>query len=305
MRVPDLQEGHLMPTRYLKPGIRDSELIDQLSPMAEALFYRLIVTVDDFGRADARPSMVKAACYPIKEAVTADVCEDLLGELAAVGLVDVYAVDGKPYLQLRKWDNAPRAKASKFPAPAHGCAHVYASGNENESTTAHTCTQVHADARSPHTDAPVTVTGTETENRKPEPSAERAPRSRAKFDPATIDLPDWIDREAWTTWCSDRKTRGKPITEAAARLQVKQLGEYLQAGHLPEAVIAHSIAGGFQGLYPPKSNTVHGGKPAESFRERDERMARERVAQFLGTAAPRGADPDVIDVTPQLPGVES
>ena len=52
-----------MPTRYLKPGIRDSELIDGLSAEAEVLFYRLLVTVDDFGRANARPSMVKAACF--------------------------------------------------------------------------------------------------------------------------------------------------------------------------------------------------------------------------------------------------
>jgi hypothetical protein len=287
-----------MPTRYLKPGIRDSELIDQLSPMAEALFYRLIVTVDDFGRADARPAMVKAACYPIKEAVTAELCEDLLRELATVGLVDIYAVEGKPYLQLRKWDNAPRAKASKFPAPADGCAQVYAGGNEHESTTAHTCTQLHADARSVHTDAPVTVTGTETDNREPKPN-----RRAQKFDPAAIDLPDWLDREAWSTWCTDRRKRGKPITEAAARLQVKALGEYLQAGHLPEAVIEHSIAGGFQGLYPPKSNAVHGARPAESFRERDERHARERVAQFIGSAAPSQHDPDVIDVTPTTQGL--
>lgn len=282
-----------MPTRYLKPGIRDSELIDQLSPLAECLFYRLIVTVDDFGRADARPAMVKAACYPIKADMTEPVCTELLRELDVVGLIDIYTVHGKPYLQLQKWDNTPRAKASKFPAPVDGCAQVHADAEQHQSTTPRTCMQVHADARSVHTDAPVTETETGTDNREPKP------KKGAKFDAASIDLPDWIDRQAWTTWCTDRKTRGKPITEAAARLQVKQLGDYLAAGHLPEAVIAHSIAGGFQGLYPPRMQGVHGA-PAESFRERDERLARERVAQFLGTAAPRAADPDVIDVTPTL-----
>lgn len=109
-----------MPTRYLKPGIRDSEAIDALSPMAETFFYRLIVTVDDFGRADARPAMLKSACYPIKEAVTAGQCEAMLAELHRAGLVLVYVVGGKPYLQLCKWDNAPRSQISKFPAPPGG-----------------------------------------------------------------------------------------------------------------------------------------------------------------------------------------
>lgn len=289
-----------MPTRYLRPGIRDSELIDQLSPMAETLFYRLIVTVDDFGRADARPAMLKAFCYPVKADVTAQHCEALLAELAAVGLVDVYVVDGKPYLQLRKWDNAPRAKASKFPAPADGCAQVHTSAEQHQSTTQHSCTQVHTDARNPRTDLPVTETGTDNRNREPKKGA-------AKFDPAAIDLPDWLDREAWATWCTDRKARRKPITEAAAALQIRQLGEYLAAGHLPESVIAHSIAGGFQGLYPPKMQHVHGAAPGrapESFAERSERHARNRVAELTGGAAPSMHDTgDVIDVDPAMPRI--
>ncbi|MGD9599959.1 MAG: hypothetical protein AB7V24_16170 [Steroidobacteraceae bacterium] len=291
-----------MPTRYLKPGIRDSELIDQLSPMAETLFYRLIVTVDDFGRADARPAMVKAACYPIKAGITAEQCDTLLAELATVGLVDVYTVEGKPYLQLGKWDNAPRAKASKFPACEDGCAQVYADAKQHQSTNTHTCTQVHTDARNPRTDVPVTVTGTDNRNREPEPK-----KGALKFDPAAIELPDWLDREAWATWCSDRKARKKPITEAAAHLQVKQLGEYLQAGHLPEAVIAHSIAGGFQGLYPPKPTTPAAapGRAPETFAERSERHARQRVADLIGGAAPSMHDTgDVIDVEPGTPRIE-
>lgn len=290
-----------MPTRYLKPGIRDSELIDQLSPMAETLFYRLIVTVDDFGRADARPAMVKATCYPIKADITAQQCDAMLAELATVGLVDVYTIDGKPYLQLRKWDNAPRAKASKFPAPAYGCAQTYASAEQNESTTEREFAQVHTDARNPRTVLPVTGTETGTDNREPEPK-----KGAAKFDPTSIELPDWLDREAWAMWCNDRKDRKKPITERAAKLQIEQLGEYLAAGHLPEAVIAHSIAGGFQGLYPPKPVTPAAapGRAPETFAERSERHARQRVADLIGGNAPSMHDAgDVIDVEPSTPRI--
>lgn len=106
-----------MPTRYLRPGIRDSESIEQLSPLAETLFYRLLVTVDDFGRTDARPAMVKASCFPIKDSVTATSCRKLLDELRNAGLIRLYEANGKPYLELSKWDNPPRAKESRFPAP--------------------------------------------------------------------------------------------------------------------------------------------------------------------------------------------
>jgi len=139
--------GLALPTRYLKPGIRDSEAIDALPPMAEVLFYRLIVTVDDFGRTDARASMVKAACFPIKDGITAAKCADLLATLAAAGLILLYKADGKEYLQMQKWDNIPRAKESKFPAPTD------------------TCAQTYTDVRNTHTDVPLTVTETGTDNR--------------------------------------------------------------------------------------------------------------------------------------------
>jgi hypothetical protein len=136
-----------MPTRYLKPGIRDSEAIDRLSPLAETLFYRLLVTVDDFGRFDGRASMVKAQCFPVKDSVTAKKCDELLKELTDSGLIVVYVVDGKPYMQMQKWDNQPRSKESKFPAPAD------------------TCIQAYTYVCKPRTLLPVTVTVTGTETK--------------------------------------------------------------------------------------------------------------------------------------------
>jgi hypothetical protein len=114
-----------MPTRYLKPGVRDSEAIDNLSPQAENIFYRLLVTVDDFGRFDARPAMIKAQCFPIKESVSINKCKELLEELSRANLILLYEVQGKPYLQMCKWDNIPRAKESKYPAHEGTCIQLY------------------------------------------------------------------------------------------------------------------------------------------------------------------------------------
>jgi len=114
-----------MPTRYLKPGIRDSEAIDSLTPDAEVLFYRLLVTVDDFGRYDGRPAMIKAACYPIKDKHTTKDVKSWVTELSNNGLVVVYESENKPFIQLLKWDNKPRASSSKYPSFADNCIQLY------------------------------------------------------------------------------------------------------------------------------------------------------------------------------------
>jgi hypothetical protein len=137
-----------MPTRYLKPGVRDSESIDSLTPQAENLFYRLLVTVDDFGRFDARPAMIKANCFPIKDSISINKCKDLLEELEIKELITVYIVSGKEILQMCKWDNVPRAKESKYPEPVDRRI------------------QVHTDVNTLHTDAPLTETETKTETDK-------------------------------------------------------------------------------------------------------------------------------------------
>ena len=141
-----------MPTRYLKPGICDSESIDKCSALAETLFYRLLVNVDDYGRLDARPAVVRAKCFPLKDSINNNDTHELLKELQNNGLVIIYKSGDCVYLQMLKWDNNPRSKESKCP-------------QYNDS-----CMQMYTDVCNPHTNLPVTVTVTVTEtvNRKPE-----------------------------------------------------------------------------------------------------------------------------------------
>lgn len=80
------------------------------------------------------------------------------------------------------------------------------------------------------------------------------PRKRGNgFDASSIDLPDWLDREDWQSWVADRKDRKKPVTEEGAKRQLQKLAGYLADGYLPGDVIANSIAGSYQGLFPPRA----------------------------------------------------
>ena len=106
-----------MPNRIIKESICASETIDELTWFEEVLFYRLMVKVDDFGRYDGRVKILKGNLFPLKDVTVKDI-EKALNKLSAVGLVDLYTVNGHPYLQLRTWSEHQtiRNKKSKYPS---------------------------------------------------------------------------------------------------------------------------------------------------------------------------------------------
>lgn len=111
-----------MPNRIIKESIRTSDSINELSWFEECLFYRLIVSCDDYGRFDGRTAIIKGTCFPLKDGVTVKNIESALSKLASAGLVKRYVVDGKPYLSLPTWEQhqSVRAKKSKYPSPDDG-----------------------------------------------------------------------------------------------------------------------------------------------------------------------------------------
>ena len=97
-----------MPNRILKESICRSDTIDQLSWFEEVLFYRLIVSCDDYGRFDGRPAIIRGTCFPLKD-ITNKTIADALQKLTSVGLVREYYVQGRPYLH----GNLRRSPASE------------------------------------------------------------------------------------------------------------------------------------------------------------------------------------------------
>jgi hypothetical protein len=104
-----------MPNRIIKESICTSENIDQLSAFQETMFYRLIVTCDDYGRMDARPKILAAKLFPLKDIRTSQI-EEGLRALTSAELVIIYEVDGKPFLQMKTWERHQQIRAKKTPA---------------------------------------------------------------------------------------------------------------------------------------------------------------------------------------------
>lgn len=126
-----------MPNRIIKESIRTSDSINELSWFEECLFYRLIVSCDDYGRFDGRTAIIKGSCFPLKDGVTTNNIEKALSKLVSAGLMKRYVVDGKPYLSLPTWEQhqSVRAKKSKYPRPDDG----------EMITDENDCKQMHAD----------------------------------------------------------------------------------------------------------------------------------------------------------------
>lgn len=117
-----------MGNRIIKESICTSEDLNKLSPMAEILFYRLIVKADDYGAYYGNVSIVKSNCFPLKsDDIKCEQVQSWLRELEDAGLIVAYtASDGRDYVQFCKWKNHQqvRAKKHKFPEFDNACNHL-------------------------------------------------------------------------------------------------------------------------------------------------------------------------------------
>lgn len=85
------------------------------------------------------------------------------------------------------------------------------------------------------------------------------------FDPMCLELPDWLDADLWGRWVRHRVQIRKPLTEEAAKQQIKDLAGFKQQGHTPEAVITHAIGKSWQGLFAPNGAAAGGAQRSGKF----------------------------------------
>jgi len=114
-----------MPNRIIREGILSSEPVNALSWPAEVFYRRLLNVVDDYGRFSAHPTLIRAAAYPLRLNDVSD--QDVgkwLAENAAKGLVRVYEVDCKRFLEVVRFGQRVRAEKSKCPQPPDNSASV-------------------------------------------------------------------------------------------------------------------------------------------------------------------------------------
>ena len=124
-----------MPTRVIRDGILTSERVNALSPHAELFYRRLMSVVDDYGRFSANLTLLRASCYPLKlDSVKEDSIKKHLAEAEGAGLIVLYTVAGKAYLEMQDFGQRIQSK-SKFPAPPENTNNPPPISDENQDST--------------------------------------------------------------------------------------------------------------------------------------------------------------------------
>jgi hypothetical protein len=143
-----------MPNRIIREGIISSRRMAALSDSAEILYRRLMSVVDDYGRCEADPDLIRARCFPLQlEKWTVQRIASAMAELTVnhgeqpwstvncgePPLISVYSTKNKNYLQINNFGQRIQAKA-KFPGPddhdstvSHGGSRWLTAQSESES----------------------------------------------------------------------------------------------------------------------------------------------------------------------------
>ncbi len=108
-----------MPNRIIKDSIRISKKVNSLSDFNFRVWTYLITYVDDFGRGSADPELLKGLVFTRRKSITEQQISKALADLATIGMITLYEVDGESYFCFPNWAKHQRIRdcKPKFPAP--------------------------------------------------------------------------------------------------------------------------------------------------------------------------------------------
>lgn len=107
--------------RTIKPEFWTNERVMECSTNARLLFIGMWNFADDLGRLALTPKTIKAQIFPSDD-ISLNSIRGMVGELSKNGLLLIYEVDGKEYLQIVGWQHQriDKPQPGKCPAPVKG-----------------------------------------------------------------------------------------------------------------------------------------------------------------------------------------
>jgi uncharacterized protein YdaU (DUF1376 family) len=95
-----------------------------------------------------------------------------------------------------------------------------------------------------------------------------------------IEIPEWLDIDAWKQFIEMRNKIKKPMTDTAKRMAISDLQKLKDQGQNIKRVLEQSVYKCWQSLYPVRSDFGNVGKTPEQLeREHDQRLRAEHEAQ--------------------------
>ena len=108
-----------MGNRMIKESIRTSRSVNNMTDFQFRVWVYLITYVDDYGRGSADPELLKGLVFPRRKRLAESDIKKALADLAGMGCIRLYKVDGESYFCFPNWGKHQRiqSKRSRFPAP--------------------------------------------------------------------------------------------------------------------------------------------------------------------------------------------
>lgn len=170
-----------MPNRILRDGFVDSEAINALSDWTHRVYSNLLVKCDDAGRFDGRLEFIRSHLFPLGTTRRTEDFRKSVEELEGGGLVIRYAHEGKPFLQVTKWQKCGKSITSRYPWSDGNHEIEYVERQTRDGPKDFVVSSISDGVRTPsvpHKDGVTRKTNTETETEtktKRSASADRAP----------------------------------------------------------------------------------------------------------------------------------
>lgn len=108
-----------MANRVVRAGILESDSVNKLTWAGEVFYRRLMSVLDDYGRCDGRPMILRSKLYPLRiDKVSEPDIVKWISECETAGLIRKYQVDGKDYLEMFNFGQTVRIKKARVPPPS-------------------------------------------------------------------------------------------------------------------------------------------------------------------------------------------
>lgn len=241
-----------MPERVVRPGILTSDAINRLSWQEEVFYRRLMSVVDDYGRFDGRDSVLRANLYPLRlDHVSDSDVRKWKTSCSEAGVVRLYFVDEKPFIEILKFDQRMRGKP-RWPAPIDGDL-TATRGNSQQSAATRAKIRLSSE------------TNTETNTNTGAACAPCLPFSSPEFG------------ETWAHFVRHRCEIKKPIKPTAAEEILREIACHGEQEAI--AALKKSIVSGWPGVYFDGKGPANGHKPPPATQDPERQKQRERERQ--------------------------
>lgn len=271
--------------RMISSTLGGSRKFSRLTSNDARLIYCLLLPhTDAYGRVEADPDYVKGTVLS-RVPIDMYAVQDALTEMHEVGLIELYEVDDFQYAQFTDFEEhnrtypdreaqttipgpdgivpqRPPRNDSGTPSQTQDAPKARRAQDPGKTQARPTTTKV-TEKRKRKVNTEEVLNPPTPQNAEPlaPPDVEATPRrasgkkppskTRPKFDPSTIPLPDFVSRDVWNDWVAHRHKLRKPLTERAVELTLADLAKTpLDA----DEMLRTSIKRGWTGVFPLDRN---------------------------------------------------